>query len=63
MDRRTLFALIAGRLRRLGGASPVAVLPEARGPEAVYLAARAIRVRIDAALIASRQPPAKGIPR
>lgn len=58
MDHRTLFALIAGHFRRLGAASPVAATPETRGPEAVYLAARAIRVRIDAALAASRQPPA-----
>ena len=58
MDRKTLFAMIAGHLRRLGVASPVAARPETRGPEAVYLAARAIRLRIDAALAASRQPPA-----
>ena len=58
MDRKALFTLIAGHLRRLGLGSPVTVLPETRGPEAVYLAARAIRVRIDAALAASRQPPA-----
>ena len=57
MDRKTLLALIAWR-PRLWAVSPAAMLPEARGPEAVYQAARAIRVRIDAALAASRQPPA-----
>ena len=63
MDRSTLLALFGRRpgpkgvLVAVGAAAP-------RSPDAVYQAARATRVRINAALAASRLDlPVEGLPR
>ena len=55
MDRKSLLALLGSRFAHVAPREPSPQPADPRSPHQVYLAAQAIRSRIDAALDASRR--------